>query len=44
MQDPERGPLTSSFSLARSLAELGRVIKTLHVLEYVHHPAYRRGC
>ena len=35
-----RGPSPSS--LARALAELGRVIKTLHVLEYAHHPAYRR--
>src|SRR4249920_561714 len=36
----QRGPNPSS--LARALAELGRVIKTLHVLEYVHDPAYRR--
>ena len=36
----QRGPAPSS--LARALAELGRVIKTLHVLEYVHDPAYRR--
>ncbi len=36
----QRGPSPSS--LARALAELGRVIKTLHVLEYVHDPAYRR--
>ena len=36
----QRGPGPSS--LARALAELGRVIKTLHVLEYVHDPAYRR--
>ena len=43
MQDPERGPLTSPFSLARALAELGRVIRPLHVLEYVHHAAYRRA-
>jgi TnpA family transposase len=35
-----RGPSRSS--LARALAELGRVIKTLHVLEYAHDPAYRR--
>ena len=36
----QRGPALSS--LARALAELGRVIKTLHVLEYVHDPACRR--
>jgi len=36
----QRGPNPSS--LARALAELGRVIKTLHVLEYAHDPAYRR--
>ena len=36
----QRGPSPSS--LARALAELGRVVKTLHVLEYVHDPAYRR--
>ena len=36
----QRGPSPSS--LARTLAELGRVIKTLHVLEYAHDPAYRR--
>lgn len=36
----QRGPSPSS--LARGLAELGRVIKILHVLEYVHDPAYRR--
>jgi TnpA family transposase len=36
----QRGPAPSS--LARALAELGRVIKTLHVLEYAHDPAYRR--
>ncbi len=36
----QRGPNPSS--LARALAELGRVIKTLHVLEYCHDPAYRR--
>src|SRR6266498_1501802 len=36
----QRGPTPSS--LARALAELGRVIKTLHVLEYAHDPAYRR--
>ena len=28
--------------VARALAELGQVIKTLHVLEYAHDPAYRR--
>jgi hypothetical protein len=32
----QRGPSPSS--LARALAELGRVIKTLHVLEYAHDP------
>jgi len=37
----QRGPNPSS--LARALAELGRVIKTLHVLEYCHDPAYRRA-
>ncbi|MFY9926792.1 MAG: Tn3 family transposase [Streptosporangiaceae bacterium] len=36
----QRGPSPST--LARALAELGRVIKTLHVLEYVHDAAYRR--
>ncbi len=36
----QRGPSPSS--LARAVAELGRVIKTLHVLEYAHDPAYRR--
>jgi TnpA family transposase len=36
----QRGPNPSS--LARALTELGRVIKTLHVLEYCHDPAYRR--
>lgn len=36
----QRGPSPSS--LARALAELGRVIKALHVLEYAHDPAYRR--
>ncbi len=36
----QRGPAPSS--PARALAELGRVIKTLHVLGYVHDPAYRR--
>jgi TnpA family transposase len=36
----QRGPSPSS--LARALAELGRVIKTLHVLEYAHDPACRR--
>ena len=36
----QRGPSPST--LARALAELGRVIKTLHVLEYVHDPIYRR--
>jgi len=37
----QRGPNPSS--LARALAELGRVVKTLHVLEYCHDPAYRRA-
>jgi TnpA family transposase len=37
----QRGPNPSS--LARGLAELGRVIKTLHVLEYCRIPAYRRA-
>src|SRR5260370_39858955 len=37
----QRGPAPSS--LPRALAERGRVIKTLHVLEYVHHPANRRA-
>jgi TnpA family transposase len=37
----QRGPNPSS--LARALAELGRVIKTLHVLNYCHDPAYRRA-
>ena len=36
----QRGPNPST--LSRALAELGRVIKTLHVLEYAHDPAYRR--
>ena len=36
----QRGPSPSS--LARALAELGRVIKTLHLLGYVHDPAYCR--
>jgi TnpA family transposase len=30
-------------SLGRALVELGRVIKTLHVLNYCHDPAYRRA-
>jgi len=37
----QRGPNPSS--RARALPELGRVIKTLHVLEYCHDPAYRRA-
>jgi len=37
----QRGPNPSS--LGRALAELGRVIKTLHVLEYCHDPVYRRA-
>src|SRR6266568_7873194 len=39
-EERQRGPAPSS--LARALAEPGRVIKTLHVLGYVHDPAYRR--
>ena len=34
--------MSDALSLDRALAELGRVIKALHVLEYVHDPAYRR--
>lgn len=37
----QRGPNPSS--LGRALAELGRVIKTLHVLNYCHDPVYRRA-
>ncbi|MEJ7765310.1 MAG: Tn3 family transposase, partial [Acidimicrobiales bacterium] len=37
----QRGPNPSS--LGRALAELGRVIKTLHVLDYCHDPVYRRA-
>ena len=37
----QRGPNPSS--LGRALAELGRVIKTLHVLNYCHDPIYRRA-
>ena len=37
----QRGPNPSS--LGRALAELGRVIKTLHVLSYCHDPVYRRA-
>jgi TnpA family transposase len=36
----QRGP--SASSLVRALAELGRVIKILRVLEYANDPAYRR--
>jgi TnpA family transposase len=36
----QRGPNPSS--LARALAELGRIIKTLHVLQYCRDPEYRR--
>jgi TnpA family transposase len=36
----QRGPNPSS--LARALAELGRIIKTLHVLQYCRDPQYRR--
>jgi TnpA family transposase len=37
----QRGPNPSS--LGRALVELGRVIKTLHVLDYCHDPEYRRA-
>jgi len=37
----QRGPNPSS--LGRALAELGRVIKSLHVLDYCHDPVYRRA-
>ena len=40
MRTLQRGPNPSS--LARGLTELGRVIKTLHVLEYCRIPTYRR--
>ena len=36
-----RGPNPSS--LGRALVELGRIIKTLHVLDYCHDPDYRRA-
>ena len=36
----QRGPNPST--LARALVELGRVIKTLHVLNYCHDPIYRQ--
>src|SRR5664279_2770226 len=36
----QHGPNPSS--LARALAELGRIIKTLHVLQYCRDPEYRR--
>lgn len=37
----QRGPNPST--LGRALQELGRVIKTLHVLDYCHDPVYRRA-
>ena len=37
----QRGPNPSS--LGRALAELGRIVKTLHVLDYCHDPVYRRA-
>ena len=37
----QRGPNASS--LSRAVVELGRVIKTLHVLDYCHDPEYRRA-
>lgn len=37
----QRGPNPSS--LARALVELGRIIKTLHVLDYCVDPLYRRA-
>ena len=40
MRTLQRGPNRSS--LARALAELGRIIKTLHVLQYCRDPEYRR--
>jgi hypothetical protein len=40
MRTLQRGPNPSS--LARALAELGRIIKTLHVLQYCRDPEYRR--
>ena len=40
MRTLQRGPNPSS--LARALAELGRIVKTLHVLLYCRDPDYRR--
>ena len=40
MRTLQRGPNPSG--LARALAELGRIIKTLHVLQYCRDPEYRR--
>jgi TnpA family transposase len=37
----QRGPNRSS--LARALVELGRIVKTLHVLDYCTDPLYRRA-
>jgi len=37
----QKGPNPSS--LRRALAELGRIIKTLHILDYCHDPGYRRA-
>lgn len=37
----QRGPNPSS--RGRALAELGRIVETLHVLDYCHDPAYRRA-
>jgi len=40
MRTLQRGPNPSS--LARALVELGRVVKTLHILSYCDDPIYRR--
>ena len=40
MRTLQRGPNPSD--LARALAELGRIIKTLHVLQYCRDPEHRR--
>ena len=40
MRTLQRGPNPSG--LARALAELGRIVKTLHVLQYCRDPDYRR--
>jgi len=40
MRTLQRGPNPSS--LARALVELGRIIKTLHILTYCDDPIYRR--